>query len=88
MKLFREKSVVISTISAIDFAIYYLCVLFDKTTPGVVFPVWFSIIGAALMCWLPIMIVQSDGSRKIAMLGGSFALLVSIALLLTLHEGK
>jgi hypothetical protein len=82
---FREKSVVISLISAIFFTIYYVSVLLGKTKTGDPFPLWWSILGAIFLCYFPVWIVQS-GSGKRTTWFAVVVLIVSTAHLLIAFE--
>jgi hypothetical protein len=86
MKWFREISVILSTISAIFFAVYYAFALHGNVKSVGPYPLWLSILGACFMCCFPVYAIRVGGSdsRKGALLFSIVSLLVSGAHLLSL----
>ena len=89
MKLFDEKSIVlISSLSAVFFAIYFIFALLGTVSSVGPFPLGFSILGAIFMCGLPIGVIRSGGTPKQAALPAFFALAVSAVHVLSLFFDK
>ena len=73
----KEKAILISTIcSAVIFAVFFLLVFFGEISAGR-FPLWVSISGAVLMCYLPVKLAK-DGELTVAMWLSSIVLFASI----------
>ena len=89
MKLLDQMSIVlISSASAVFFAIYFIFALFGNMRTVGPYPLGISILGAIFMCWLPIGVIRYGGTPKQAAAPALFVLVVSALHVLSLYFDK